>query len=524
MWNSKPRWVALLAVAFSLAVIGDGAAAEQPVKEIYQHTLRATAWVRTSKGSGTGWVVDRARKLLITNYHVVGTDDRVSVIFPAYRDGKLIVEREYYLKHGRAVRGRVLATDSRRDLAAIELDSLPDGVTELKLAPESAEPSDRVHSVGNPGASAALWVYTSGTVRQVYRRKLKYAGGQEVDARMLETQSPINPGDSGGPVVNDKGELVGVSASHRTDAQLVSYCIDVSEVKAFLAKARTLVSPSGSPAKDAQAFLERGRSLAAKGEYAQAVDEFSQAIKLDRRDAVAYRERGLAYRRLKDYDKAIADYTEAIRLDPKDAVAYNNRAAAWQLVREYGKSIDDCDEAIRLDPKYVTAYKNRGFSYAAKKEYDKAVADYSEAIRLAPKDAIAYRYRAVAYRNLREHDKAIADDSEAIRLNPKDAVAYNNRGVAWNFKGEYDKAIADATEAIRLDPEYALAYKNRGLFRAAKKEYDQAIADFSEAIRLNPKDAESYVLRGRAYRKNGEDARAEADFQEAVRLNPALKE
>jgi tetratricopeptide (TPR) repeat protein len=524
MWNARLRFLAPLTLVLSLALAGRPLAGEQAVKEIYHHTLAATAWVRTSKGSGTGWLVDRARKLLITNYHVVGPDDRVSVIFPAYRDGNVIPERAYYLKQGRTIRGRVIATDPRRDLAAIELESLPEGVKALKLALESAEPSDRVHSVGNPGASAALWVYTSGTVRQVYRQRVKYAGGQEVDARMIETQSPINPGDSGGPVVNDQGELVGVTASHRTDAQLVSYCIDVSEVKAFLARARTLVAPSGTSTKDARAFLDRGRSLAARGEFAKAIDEFSQAIRLDRRDALAYRERGLAYRHAKDYDKAIADYTEAIRLEPKDPVAYNNRAAAWQLLREYGKSIDDCDEAIRLDPKYVTAYMNRGYSYAARGDYDKAVADYTRAIQLNPKDALAYRYRAVAYRNLRDYDKAIADAGEAIRLNPKDAVAHNNRAVALNFKGDPDKAIADATEAIRLDPKYALAYKNRGLFRSAKKEYAQAIADYTEAIRLNPKDAESYVLRGRVYRIKGEEAKAEADFQEAVRLNPALKE
>ena len=52
------------------------------------------------------------------------------------------------------------------DLALIELiDPLPEGTVELKLAADSADPADRVHSIGNPGASGALRVYTSGTVR-----------------------------------------------------------------------------------------------------------------------------------------------------------------------------------------------------------------------------------------------------------------------------------------------------------------------------------------------------------------------
>ena len=56
--------------------------------------------------------------------------------------------------------------------------------------------------MGNPGASDAYWVYTSGAISQVYQKTIRY-NTQTVQARVLETQSPINPGDSGGPVVND---------------------------------------------------------------------------------------------------------------------------------------------------------------------------------------------------------------------------------------------------------------------------------------------------------------------------------
>ena len=48
---------------------------------------------------------------------------------------------------------------------------MPDGVPELVLAKASAEPGQSVHSIGNPGGSGALWVYTPGKVRQVYPKK-----------------------------------------------------------------------------------------------------------------------------------------------------------------------------------------------------------------------------------------------------------------------------------------------------------------------------------------------------------------
>jgi tetratricopeptide (TPR) repeat protein len=512
MRNATLAIIALLGLAYAAA------RADQPAKVIYRKTLHATVWIKTPKGSGTGWVFDRDRRLVITNYHVVAGQNTVTVIFPAYRDGEIIAERSYY-KNARGVRGRVLLTDPRRDLAAVEVESLPEGGIELKLASEGVGPGDRVHSVGNPGASAALWVYTSGTVRQVYRRQMKYGNGQEVEARVIETQSPINPGDSGGPVVNDNGELVGVNASTRTDAALVSYCIDLSEVRAFAARARTYVaSPAG---REVLSTRQRAHALAVQGEYAKAIEAYGEAIRLNPRDSVAYRERGLAHRRLREYDQAIADYTEAIKIEPKDAVAYNNRAAVRYLKGDADGANADATEALRIDPKYPLAYKNRALAYTAKRNFERSVEDYAAAIRIDPKDAVAYRSRGTAYRQLHEYDKAVADFNEAIRLNPKDAVAYNNRAVAWYAQEDLAKAIADCDEAIQLQPKYALAYKNRGLFYGKKGNYDQAITDFSEAIRLNPKDAESYSLRGKLYRKKGDTEKADADEQEARRLKPA---
>jgi hypothetical protein len=157
------------------------------------------------------------------------------VIFPIVENGKLVVEKQRYPEMLRSnsaygYPGVVIARDPKTDLALIRLERLPDNAIALKLARESAGPGERVHSVGSPGSSDALWVYTSGTVRQVYHKKWM---GHE--AKVLETQSPTNRGDSGGPLVNDRGELVGVTQGANLGGQLMSLFIDVSEVRALLA-------------------------------------------------------------------------------------------------------------------------------------------------------------------------------------------------------------------------------------------------------------------------------------------------
>jgi len=82
-------------------------------------------------------------------------------------------------------------------------------------------PGEVVYTIGNPGASDVLWVHSSGSVRQVAHLDYKM-GSQEVNAWVVETQTPINSGDSGGPVVNGKIELVAINSSHQTNARLMA--------------------------------------------------------------------------------------------------------------------------------------------------------------------------------------------------------------------------------------------------------------------------------------------------------------
>jgi S1-C subfamily serine protease len=214
-------------------------------QELYQRTLRSTVFVDVrlksgSQANGTGALIDKERRLVLTAYHVVDNSDSVGVIFPAYQDGKVITDRDYYQERRDQVRvkGEVVARDSRADLALVRLAAVPEHALALPLAEASPPPGSRVHTVGNPGASAGLWAYTVGAVRQVARRKYRFSSGQEVDAVVVETLNPINKGDSGGPVVNDRAELVAVNSGGGSSIRDGTLCIDVREVRALLSRNR----------------------------------------------------------------------------------------------------------------------------------------------------------------------------------------------------------------------------------------------------------------------------------------------
>src|SRR5262249_40828826 len=151
------------------------------------------------------------------------------------------------------------------------------------------------------------------TVRSVCRTRFA-CEGQLIEASVILTPMPINPGDSGGPVVNDDGELVGGVSGWLTEVRQVSYCIDVKEVRAFVAAARKLLLTP----KTAADYHGRGLHYFDKGRYTRAVADFTQAIRLDPKHAPSYRSRGLSFLVNREYEKAVADFTQAIQLDPKD--------------------------------------------------------------------------------------------------------------------------------------------------------------------------------------------------------------
>lgn len=366
------------------------------IRDIYKKTLHGTAWIINKNATGTGWLVDRDQQLLVTNFHVVATqgktyivEEEVQVVFPDYRYGNLVSERTYYrdklaqLK----VKGRVICSDPVNDLALVKVERLPLEAQVLSLAKRSPLAGEAVHSVGNPGASQALWVYSSGTVRSVLQKKFRTKTGLH-ELRIIETQAPINPGDSGGPVVNDQAAVVGVVQSYVVGAQLISNCVDLSEVQRFLSMCRRAQDP-----KSALDFYNRGFDLYHKAKYREAIQDFTRALELDPQFAAAYSARGNAYSWLYDFQRALADSTKATDLSrflskKVQAVSFADRCWVYLELQENDKALADCNLALELDPELPTAHLNRGVLRARRQDYAGARADYNEAIRSGRPDVV----------------------------------------------------------------------------------------------------------------------------------------
>jgi S1-C subfamily serine protease/HEAT repeat protein len=246
---------------------GAGPRTEAPAlrgEEIYQKLLQSVCWIVTDKGEGSGTLVDRAERLVITNEHMANLRTRsVQVLFPRKRDGVLVRENKYYrdlAQAGKGVKAEVVWEDTGRDLALLKLESFPDDAQPIAVAANSVRTGQKIWSVGgNPKGNQGQWIHSSGEVRGVVRERWQYNDRVPRAAEVIASNMDINEGDSGGGVVNDRCLLVGVNNGYAA-GRGNSRHIDVIEVHDVLRTYfRSIRKEWKPPVEDDSGPVDEGR-------------------------------------------------------------------------------------------------------------------------------------------------------------------------------------------------------------------------------------------------------------------------
>jgi len=196
-------------------------------------------------------LIDSDKKLAITRY-VPERFASVFVQFPMVdRDGAIISNKGKYMDNvpaGRAIRAKVVYRDPSRELSFLELEKVPLGIEAMPLAAKSLAIGATTWNIGSPAAVEQVFGVTEGKVRAIGIEKISLSKDVTIRARMITTTNPTNIGDTGGPLIDKRGYLVGVTLGVVSDGQLVSRFIDISEVRAFLNEKKLLIKELGDAA------------------------------------------------------------------------------------------------------------------------------------------------------------------------------------------------------------------------------------------------------------------------------------
>jgi S1-C subfamily serine protease len=193
--------------------VDDAASAGKSVQQIYRETGPGVVQVTstTSGGDsffgfgggggtalGSGFVVDKAGHV-VTNYHVVEGADEVEVNFSDEDN----------------IPATVVGTDPSTDIAVLKIDAQARALTPLPLGGSNAiRVGDPVVAIGNPfGLERTV---TAGIVSAL-QRQIQAPNGYTID-EVIQTDAPINQGNSGGPLLNAKGEVIGVNSQIESES------------------------------------------------------------------------------------------------------------------------------------------------------------------------------------------------------------------------------------------------------------------------------------------------------------------
>ncbi len=489
--------------------------------ELYRRGLQSLVLVLPPNGEKrTGWLLDRSRRLLLTTAEAVGKHEKVEVTFPVFQNGEVVAEFSFYRDQqtllktkGQRVQGCVLAKDLRRNLALLELDSVPDSVREATLAKGAPAPGEAAHLLGNAARLDVLWLYSAASVRQLGNANLGQTSDGP-DPAVVVIQAPLTENDGGGLLLDERGTVAGMVSGKVGPQQQVAFCLAVAEIEAFLAEQGKRWQP-----RTAAELCDRGVLFVKARLYERANRDFTAALEVDPKCATAFSERGHVHYLEGALDGALADCNRALALDDKLVTAYCHRAAVHSATGAPAKAVADCDTALRLHTECAAAFAERGRARCLLGDLDRALTDCDQAIWLDRKLAVALLYKGQVHAAKQETEKAVAAYTQALQLDPLLRAALLGRANAHWARSDVAAALTDYNDALLLK-EDATAYHGRGRALSTRGDHDRALADFNAALRLDPAYALAYVERGGEWLQRGEVDKAFADFKEALRLRP----
>ena len=364
-------------------------------REIAQMALPAVVFlsVEDSNGNMTGFASGFfvSSDLIATNYHVIRNAARVQA--------RLITRDESIPIAG------IAGSDARCDLAVLKVGGGAATVRPHMLAmgnSDTVEVGDVIYAVGNPKGLEGT--FSQGIV----------SGFRNIDGvHHIQITAPISPGSSGGPIINELGEVIGIAVGTAGAGQNLNFAIPCSYLSVMMKNINSTqpFRSSGSSSDSAASTITAPPPDREPGEKSPEIPEVARMAYIN----------GVSLENQKRYNEAVVAYMEALRLYPRYAQAY-----------------------YRLGTVYIEMDMN-----------EQAIDSFNQAIRINSDSAVYYTGLGYAYLKMHKAAEAIPPLKEALRLNPMDGDAHFVLGIAYYVEGQIEQAQDEYTKLKGLNPAYA---------------------------------------------------------------------
>jgi len=377
----KQRMATVMTAALlaALALGQAGRASGATIADLVERTNESVVYIEGDEGSGSGFVTKTTPHVeIVTNHHVMkGSKTYTICFFMKSRRGKM--EKV-------AVKGRAYFAFPRLDFGVIRLvnedpvlkkirsriKALPRGVS------QKIRVGERVFLIGSPGAG--IVTLGNSVSEGIISGTNRHIGG----IPYFQTTAPVNFGNSGGPLLNMKGQVVGIVTSKSAHADNIGFAlpIHITEGKHYNFWMPEKLS------KKAQTRMAAGHRLYKKKKFAEALKKYAEAARIDSNKVLPTIAQATALAEMGKPDEAVKVYNVAIN---RKNIKYDDLMfCVLEIGKIHGRA-NKADRAIRAfefglerDPTHSALNRNIGVTYANTGKKSKALAHWYISLSVEP--------------------------------------------------------------------------------------------------------------------------------------------
>ncbi len=415
-----------------------------------------------SRGSGFFIASDK----IITNRHVIEKSSRVEI--------HLIDGKKFQAKG-------VLAIDGEGDLALLQVDVPQNSAVALPLVQTAPQEGESIVVVGNPfGLEGSV---SNGIVSAV--REIPGYG------KIIQITAPISPGSSGSPVVNMRGQVIGVATLQAAEGQSINFAVPSARISGLkIGELQTFASLNSENLKNkraaAQNMYSQGLGILSRDDYAKAVAYFEKAVEIDPNYAESWYQAGFCYGMLARHADALKASRQAAKLRPEWAETHVNIGASSFALGQYKEAVDAYRIAAKLDDGNADVQYALGLSLGKMGRTDEELLAYKRAVAIKPDLAGAWEQLGTGYFKQKRYAESLAA-FEQLKIYKPDAKTYNYLGENYYELGKIQESVDAFNNAVSYNPDSERARYNLG--KAYVKLGDAASANVQyEILRNNKSD------------------------------------
>ena len=249
-----------------------------------------------------------------------------------------------------------LAIDEEGDLALLSVDTPTERPRSTELASELPDEGEPIFVIGNPLKLEGS--VSDGIVSAVREVPNSY--------RIIQITAPISHGNSGSPVFNLKGQVLGVVTIKVTNGQNINLAIAAARVAQLVPGKLQPLSEVALKGKGdvAESLYKSGLDSLWLGNYDNALGYFENAANKNPKRAETWVQVGYCRVKQGKAQEAIRAYQQALQLKPMDADIHNKLGDAYYYLGRLREAIDSYTEAARLRPDNAETFYNLAIAYS----------------------------------------------------------------------------------------------------------------------------------------------------------------